>query len=454
MLALVALGSCLCGCGGHGHPSSASFPGAAPQLSGAHPCRGAGDFTCASLTVPLDHAGQASGTLSLAVGFSTDATAPRGVLVFLTGGPGQPGVPFLDRIRSKLGPELRGYRLVMIDQRGTGAGALSCRALQKAAGSSDLVVPPAGDVAACAQAIGPSRRFYTTAETVADLDSLRVALHASRLTLDGVSYGTFVAERYALAYPRHVARLVLDSVVPQQGADPLYLVSLQATARVLRSACRESRCGFDPARDVATIVRERKDGPALLDALVSESIVFPSFGGVLGVLHSAAHGDTRVLDRFLAAVHRGEATSAGELSQGLHQSSLCVELEPPWDPAASPARRRAVVARSVSRVSSAQAFPFDRATAGGNGLVAGCLQWPRTTLPDLPTGDLSGRLPPVPVLLFSGLQDLSTPVAWARTEAAKASDGRLVTVAGAGHSVQLRARDPDVRRILGRFLDG
>ena len=34
-------------------------------------------------------------------------SAPHGVLVFLTGGPGQPGVPFLNRIRSRLGAEIR-----------------------------------------------------------------------------------------------------------------------------------------------------------------------------------------------------------------------------------------------------------------------------------------------------------------------------------------------------------
>jgi pimeloyl-ACP methyl ester carboxylesterase len=61
-------------------------------------------------------------------------------------------------------------------------------------------------------------------------------------------------------------------------------------------------------------------------------------------------------------------------------------------------------------------------------------------------------LPPVPVLLLAGEHDLSTPLAWAREEANKAPDGRLVLVPGAGHSVQTRAHDPAVRRILIRFL--
>ena len=58
--------------------------------------------------MPLDHAGQAPGTLRLAVGYAAGAPAPRGVLVFLTGGPGQPGGPFLNRIRSRLGAAIQG----------------------------------------------------------------------------------------------------------------------------------------------------------------------------------------------------------------------------------------------------------------------------------------------------------------------------------------------------------
>jgi pimeloyl-ACP methyl ester carboxylesterase len=404
--------------------------------------------------VPLDHAGQARGSLGLAVGYATDAVAPRGVLLFLSGGPGQPGVPFLRRVQSRLGPQLRGYRLVMFDQRGTGAGALKCPVLQTVAGASDLVVAPPGAIAACARGIGPSRRYFTTSETAADIDALRTAFGVSKLTLDGVSYGTFVAERYALAYPARVARLVLDSVVPQQGADPSYLAALQATAHVLRSACAEQRCGFDPARDVATIVRREGDGPQLLDALVAESVAFPSFSGVLGILHAAAQGHLEGLKRFFVAVHRGDAAPAAVLSQGLHESTLCVELAPPWNPAAPAAKRRLTVVRSVARLTPAQLVPWDRETALGNGLVQGCEQWPATEAPALASGNVSGYLPRVPVLLFAGERDLSTPLSWGREEAAKAPAGRLVIVPHAGHSVQLRRANVGARQVLAKFLGG
>jgi pimeloyl-ACP methyl ester carboxylesterase len=151
-------------------------------------------------------------------------------------------------------------------------------------------------------------------------------------------------------------------------------------------------------------------------------------------------------------VHRGDAAPASALSQGLHESTLCLELAPPWNPAAPPAARRAAVARSVAHVPAARLYPFGRATAIGNGLAQGCERWPATTPPAVATGDLAADLPRVPVLLFAGDRDLSTPLAWAREEAAKAPDGRLVVVPREGHSVQLRAANARARRVLGRFL--
>jgi pimeloyl-ACP methyl ester carboxylesterase len=309
-------------------------------------------------------------------------------------------------------------------------------------------------VAACARSIGPRRRYYATAETVADLEDLRVALGVRRLTLDGVSYGTFVAERYALQYPTHVARLVLDSVVPHAGVDPLYRAALSGSARVLRSVCTAQRCRWDPAADLAAVVRRFHNGPALLNALVADSVAAPAFPGVLAALHRARAGDAGALEAFLATARRGEATPARLLSQGLHESTICLELAPPWDPAGPRRQRAAGLSALAASTAKADLYPFDRATAMGNGLAQGCLGWPPTHPPAVPDGAPAARLPPVPVLLLSGDRDLSTPLAWARAEAALAPDGTLIGVPEAGHSVQLRARDPSVRRSLARFLSG
>jgi pimeloyl-ACP methyl ester carboxylesterase len=459
----------LAGCTSGGSPGSGGAgttgPGASPatrqerpaagaiRLTGSRPCAGAPAFTCSTLSVPLDHSGRVGGRLDLRVAAGNDARSARGVLVLLTGGPGQPGVPFVSRLARVLGSAIAGYRLVMFDQRGTGSEALQCPALQRAMGQSDLRAPPAEAVRDCGGAVGAKRRFFSTADTVADLDLLRRSLGTAKLTLDGISYGTFVAERYALAHPERVQRLVLDSVVPHDAPIILPVANMQATARVLRAICQQRSCPADPADDLAAVVRSRGDGSGLLDTLVTLSVADPGFPGVPEALHEARQGRPARLDQLVAAVRRGSGASAEELSQGLHASTLCTDAPAPWGDSSVPVQARAeALRRAVDRLTDAQMFPFDRATASGNGIAQTCLAWPPTPAPPAPAR--GAKLPPVPVLLLAGDRDLSTPLAWARQEARLAPEGRLVVVPNAGHSVQSRASGEVARRALADFLGG
>lgn len=128
-------------------------------------------------------------------------------------------------------------------------------------------------------------------------------------------------------------------MVPQPGVDPLYLATLKATARVLRSACAQQHCHWDPARDVHVVVGRYHNGPQLLNALVAESVVVSSFREVLVALHQAANGRPHALNRFLSAIPRYESAPADKLSQGLHQSTLCLDLAASWNPDASMSQR-------------------------------------------------------------------------------------------------------------------
>jgi pimeloyl-ACP methyl ester carboxylesterase len=274
---------------------------------------------------------------------------------------------------------------------------------------------------------------------VADLDALRRALHVDRMVLDGVSYGTYVAERYALAHPDDVRGLVLDSVVPHSGIDVFSDVPMRATPRVLRTAC--DGCPGDPVADLRKEIAAHHDGPQLLDLLTSLSISHPHLRGGIAALHAAARGDRAPLLRLERIVARIVLrTPARELSQGLHASTLCADTPAPWGgPAAPLAGRRAKLDAAAARLPGLG--PFDRATATGNGVALQCLYWPPVPEPRPTAG---GQLPVVPALLLAGDQDLSTPLEWARREAATAPDGQLMIVPGAGHSVQLQ----DIPKVL------
>src|SRR5581483_2401386 len=425
---------------------------AASGLTDPHACADAPGFTCWTLTVPLDHARPSGASLRLQVAVQAgEALARQGVLLFLTGGPGQPAVPFAPRVVARLGTAVDGYRLVLLDQRGTGDHALRCPALQRRMGSSDLAVPTRTEVVACARAIGPKRRLFGTDQTVQDVDALRRALGVQKLTLDGVSYGSFVAERYALRYLGHTARLVLDSVVPHPGIDGLSVANAHAAGRVLRAVCRERSCPGDPADDLAAVVRRANVSTRLLDALVTMSVVDPTYPDVPEALHAARQGRTAALDSLVARWAPDPQTPAEALSQGLHASALCADNPMPWGDAATPvARRLPALRRAVARIPAAALWPFTRAVASGNGIVRTCLYWP----PEPVTPPPREKLPPVPTLLLAGDRDLSTPLAWARQEAALAPLGKLVVVAGAGHSVQMRAVSEAGRDALRAFLQG
>jgi len=416
-------------------------PPARPALTGGHPCPGQPGFTCSYLAVPLDRSGRVPGTLRLQVAAADNSRARLGTLLFLTGGPGQPGVRFVGPVAHELAPAMRAYRLVMIDQRGTGGGSLSCPGLQRQMGGSDTLPPTARAVRSCAQSLGARRNFFTTADTVADLDSLRQALHVQSWTLDGASYGTFTAERYALAYPGRVRRLVLDSVVPQRGVDPLYVASMHRAAFVLRQACQRQRCGYDPAAELARVIARYGYSVQIFGILVILSITDPRLSspgiGFLARLHEAAHGNPGPLRKLISGFYRGPAVRPQAYSSGLHAATLCADIpDMPWGDAAAPlAGRGAALARAIGRIPAAATWPFPPATAGAQGVVAECRYWP----PARPDPAPPGRTLTMPVLLLAGQLDLSTPLPWAQQEAAQLPHARLLVIKGAGHSTQLHS---------------
>lgn len=391
--------------------------------------------------------GRRPGSLRLRVAAADGRAAPRGVLLVIAGGPGQPAVPGVARIEKALAGALSEYRLVVYDQRGTGAGALDCPALQEVMGGSDLYPPSAAAVRACARTVGARRAFYGTDDVVADMELLRQALGADTWTLDGISYGTFVGERYAIAYPKRVSRLVLDSVVPHNAGFELLPIQLRSAGRVLRLVC-----GATCVSDLAAVVRRQRNGPRLLDTLALMSIVDPTFHSprdLADALHRARRGDLAALNDLLQTVRHWNAAPAEELSQGLHASALCADWRFPWGDSQTPVSGRgAKLARDASRLRPQSVAPFDRATATGNGVVQECLPWSPTG----PTPDSARLLPRVPTLLVSGDRDLSTPLEWARREMAITPVGRLVVVHGAGHSVQVRAMSDAGRRSVVDFL--
>jgi len=207
-------------------------------------------FECATLTVPLDRGGTVPGTIDLAIERRPATTPGLPILIALAGGPGQSATSFAPTFASVFADVLDRYQLVVFDQRGTGrSGVLDCPDL-RALFSADTLT-------ACATAIGPAARFYTTADSVLDLDDVRAALGVAQVTIAGVSYGTWVGAQYARTFPAQTAALVLDSTVPPDDVSGLAVESFSAVPRVIDEICRNGACAFTahPVPDTTALVR-------------------------------------------------------------------------------------------------------------------------------------------------------------------------------------------------------
>ncbi|MFG2290940.1 alpha/beta hydrolase [Streptomyces sp. NPDC048595] len=190
---------------------------------------------CGELSVPLDWAHPDGRRIRIAVSRVRASGTPaerRGVLLVNPGGPGGPGVPYAVTKRAKLPESVRrSYDVIGFDPRGTGRSApADCGpmgGLFTAPGPDPLPVGRPAEQAYrdalgrladdCAAGTGDALAHLSTTETARDMDALRAALGEPRIGFLGVSYGSYLGAAYAARFPRHVGRMVLDSVVGPWG---------------------------------------------------------------------------------------------------------------------------------------------------------------------------------------------------------------------------------------------
>jgi pimeloyl-ACP methyl ester carboxylesterase len=431
-------------------PACASASGA--QIAfGA--CGESNDFACGHLAVPLDPSGGVPGSITLAV---RRRRAPvgeaRSAVIALAGGPGQSAIPFAEDFTELLGPILDTRDLIVFDQRGTGySHPLSCHGFEQPGPyrTSEQLI------SSCAKQIGPERAFYTTFDSVADIEAIRQALGYEKLVLYGTSYGTKVAEEYAQEYPQHVEALVLDSVVPPRGPDPLDRSTFEAVPRILRQLCEYHECSHitaNPVGDLARLVRRM--GAGALSGRVIDSSGHPhtihiSSNELLDILlggdfdpilraefpaavRAADDGDNAPLARLLARAASGESEEGEGIDTPLYYTTTCEEEDFPWSRAASPGQRLAEATTRIGSLPASAIAPFAPANMLDFDELRTCAFWPFAT----PAPPVVGTaMPDVPTLILSGADDLRTPTANARAVAAQIPDAHLLVVPNTGHAV-------------------
>jgi pimeloyl-ACP methyl ester carboxylesterase len=416
------------------------------------PCGDSNNFACGHLTVPLDPSGATPGTITLAMRrHRAPVGEARSAIIALAGGPGQPALPFAETFAELLGPIAATRDLIVFDQRGIGLSApLSCHAFER----PGLYHSFGALIKACADQLGPTRSFYTTADTVADIEAIRQAGGYEKLVLYGTSYGTKVAEQYAQDYPSHVEALVLDSVVPPNGPEPLDRSTFAAVPRILRQLCVDRLCSHittNPVADLARVVERMNRAPlrgraidgygkahwvSLSSNELFEILLAGDFSPFLRAefltaVAAAARNDTAPLARLIQALSHAEGEGE-DFDTPLYYATTCEEQDFPWSRAVDP-KARIAQAAAAARALPASAFaPFTAANALEDSDIEACAYWPFTT--PAPLLD-EAPLPNVPTLILSGADDLRTPTANAREVAAEIPDAHLLVVPYTGHSV-------------------
>lgn len=431
------------------------------------------DFTCARLTVPIDRTGAVPGTISLYVERDAPGYGERRrtdvALVPLLAGPGQAATDFtsdfgLDLTKDGEPTSKELPPTVAFDQRGTGrSGPLTCPTLDRVRSS----VAYADAAGACAQSIGASVHHYTTRDTVADLEDLRLALGVDQLALWGDGYGSKVALAYAAAYPQNVKWLVLLSVVDPAETNLFNLASGRAVDRVLTARCAGGVCRgvtTTPAADVAALVAQLRSTPlpgtaitpagrrvttaltvADLYTLLLDDGTY-DYGALPDQLPSgvvaARRGDAAPLLRLLlrgrydrsspsaARAPNTLASPEGAVSSAAYLATLCEEVALPWDRTTPVGEPRRTSAAAVAAALGPAAFaPFDATQALEDPLLGGCSGWPSAAeAPTLATGSVGA----VPTLVLAEEDDLRTPLEQARAVIARSLPNATMVSGGCG----------------------
>jgi pimeloyl-ACP methyl ester carboxylesterase len=422
---------------------------------------------CSALTVPLDRTGVDPGSLALRV---ARIGKPSGnTLLYLSGGPGGAGVSEMLSVISVVQPLERRYRIIGYDQRGTGrSGLLRCPALER-----DPHLRSTTAAEQCAASLGTARKHYTTPDSVQDVEALRQALGVDKLTLFGISYGTELALEYARAFPTHVERMIIDSVVDPDDRDPFFTTGFRAMTPTLNALCPRRCRGIsdDPSADLARLVAAVRAKPmdsvaydargrshkvaigptALLDLMFQADYDPPLRAALPAAARAALAGDGAPLARLLREGSRFDDLGSPRDFSAARYATICEETPLPWDPG-TPLDQRAAVTQSRIAAVGPDAFnPFDPAVVVADEIDL-CLRWPDVPRP-LPATE-PPPYPAVPTLILQGGEDLRTPPEGSARVAAKIPGAKRLVVPGVGHAITSSDPSGCGQRALLRFVSG
>lgn len=411
---------------------------------------------CAPFPVPENRADPNGRRIELRLALvrSDALAANRDLVVYLAGGPGQSAIDTWPQMASALAPLRKHHHILLLDQRGTGgSNALECPRSNDDRGAALDAATIREHTRACLTAVEKRAdpRYYTTTAAVADLEALRVALGSPQFDLVGVSYGTRVAQQYAMHYPQAARSIVLDSVVPNPlvlGED--FAQNLESALKAHFALCRrEPACAEAFGDPYASLVRLRDRLRAQPENWTyRDPVTFETKQlrlddtGLAGLVRLFAYTpeSAALLPLSISEALKGDFTPlAGQ------ETIIADDLS---DLAGNAMQLSVACSEDVDLL---KPRPQDAGTMLGSRLIdmlrTACEVWPRGTRP----ADFHAPLKtPAPVLVLEGELDPVTPPRYGEEVVAGLSNARLLVAKGQGHNVIGRGCIP---RLVRDFVD-
>ncbi|QWT19912.1 alpha/beta hydrolase [Bacillus sp. NP157] len=418
---------------------------------------------CAPFQVPEDreHPEGRKLDLRLAIVRSSAQVPASDVVVFLAGGPGQAATETYASVAPAMGPLLAHRNVLLLDQRGTGGShPLSCR------DGDDHDVPGGAEESRgvdmdavrketkhCLDGLSAQAdvRFYTTTDAVADLDDVRKAIGSPKFDLLGVSYGTRVAQQFAMRHPDGVRSIVLDGIAPNAlvlGED--FAVNLDAALKAQFARCTNDeacRARFaDPYQTLYQLRDALRANPHKVtfrdpQNYASTQRVLSEYALATVVRMFAYSPETAALLPLSI-----DAAARGDVGPLLGQAKLLTgDLGDTMDGG----MQYSVICSEDADLLTSR--PQDKDTILGDNMIeafrAACSVWPHGKRPADFHQPLRSDLP---ALLMSGEYDPVTPPRYGDEVLKGLPNGRHLVLKGQGHNVVARGCMP---RLLNDFID-
>ncbi len=232
---------------------------------------------CAPFSVPenRDDANSRKIDLRLALIKSDAAAADADIVVFLAGGPGQAAVDTWPQVAGSFAPLRKHHHILLLDQRGTGqSNPLTCKHADDETDTGEEFDAAKAEqrIRTCLDEVSKKAdpRFYTTTIAADDLEAVRAALGNPTFDLVGISYGTRMAQQYAMRHPDGVRSIVLDSVAPNEialGQD--FAANLENSLKAEFAACTNTpacqKAFGDPYANLYTLRDQLRANPRDFD---------------------------------------------------------------------------------------------------------------------------------------------------------------------------------------------